>query len=47
MYIITLYTLSYYEWHKFFSRLNILKSTYVLKCIFFEGAIYLVCMVAD
>ena len=46
MYVIALYTLNYYERHKFFFRFSILKSSYALKCIFQEE-IYLEFMVAD
>ena len=42
MYIITLYILNYYEWHKFFFQIQ-----YFEKHLCSEGAIYLELMVAD
>ena len=42
MYIITLYTLNYYEWHKFFFQIQ-----YFEEHLCSEGAIYLEFMVAD
>ena len=42
MYIITLYTVNYYEWHKFFFQIQ-----YFEEHLCSEGAIYLEFMVAD